>query len=803
MYKHSSQWDFRPRILTLAMAGLFSTLALNIHPASAAEATQQSQSQALSIPAQPLSSALTALSKQTGAQIYADGALVEGRNAPAINGSLTAKEALNRLLEGSGLKAVPDAKNNFTIQKQTNETSELPEVAVKASAETLPGELSVPYAGGQVAKGGGLGILGNKSFMDTPFNQTNYTAQTIEDTQARSLSDLLIADPSVRLSSARTNINEDFSVRGFPVASQDVAMNGMYGLSPYFRTPIEFAERVEVLKGPSALLNGMPPSGNIGGSINLIPKRAGADPLTRVTGSYISDSIFGGHVDIGRRFGENKEFGVRFNGAYRDGNTSLDLQKQEETLGALALDYTGERFRVSADLMYQQQNINRVTRQFTTAAGLTNIPHAPDGKTNYPGYGYSKMKDRTEVIRGEYDILDNLTVYGGYGVRTSRMDAVAGNPDIQDTTGNFASAAAWQLFNVDSRSIEAGLKAKFNTGEVGHAVSFGATKVTQNQSIFFTPVGPLKLSNLYDPVYSETPSTAGITTNITKFQATQLTSYALADTISFLQDRIQVTLGARHQTVESPNYQFGTGAKVGPSYDESAVTPVAGLVVKPWDNVSFYANYIEGLSPGASPPIGIVGKTLSPFKTKQREVGVKVDWGRIATTASLFEIERPSAFTENGVFGVNGEQRNRGLELNVFGEAIDHVRLLGGLAYTQGKLTKTEGGTFDGNYAVSVPKVQANIGAEWDTLALPGLTLIARTVYTSKQYNDQANDLSIPSWTRFDIGARYRTILHDKPVVFRANVENLFDKNYWGSSNAGYLFIGAPRTLLMSATVDF
>jgi len=704
--------------------------------------------------------------------------------------------------------AVPN--NDASKANSTNEKNAetLPEVAVTASEE-IDGNLSKPYAGGQVATGGGLGILGVKSIMDTPFNQTNYTAQTIDDLQARSLADVLIADPSVRLSSARTNINEDFSIRGFPVSSADVALNGMYGLSPYFRTPVEFAERVEVLKGPSALLNGMPPSGNIGGSINLIPKRAGVDPLTRVTGSFISDSIFGGHVDIGRRFGTNKEFGVRFNGAYRDGNTALDLQKLEETLGALGLDYQGERFRVSADLMYQQQNIDRVTRQFSTGPGLTNIPHAPDASTNYPGYGYSKMKDRTQVIRGEYDILDNLTVYAGYGTRTSRLDAVAGNPNILDTAGNFSSAPAWQLLDVDSRSLEAGIRTKFDTGSIGHTVSLGATKVTQTQSIFFAnPLAAARISNLYDPIYSNTPSTSGIATNRTKFAGTQLTSYALADTISFLKDRIQITLGARHQTVEYPTYQFGTGAKIGRDYDESAVTPVAGIVVKPWENVSLYANYIEGLSPGATAPANTdnAGQTFSPFKTKQKEVGVKVDWGKIATTASLFEIERPSTFTANNVFGVDGEQRNRGLELNVFGEVIDHVRLLGGLAYTQGKLTKTANGTFDGNYAISVPKIQANIGAEWDTLFISGLTLTSRVIYTDKQYNDQANDLSIPSWTRVDIGARYATVIQDKPVVFRANVENLFDKDYWGSSNTptgGLLFIGAPRTLLMSATVDF
>lgn len=763
----------------------------------------------INIPSQPLGNALNELAKQTGKQLLVKPELIQNKVAPAVKGKLSGEDALQDILKGSGLHSV--IKNDaIIIQPQDAATSAkeavLPEVAV-VDAKELAGGLSQPYAGGQVAKGAALGLLGNKGFMDNPFNQSSYTAKTIEDLQARSLSDVLIADPSVRLSSARTNINEDFSIRGFTVASQDVAVNGMYGLSPYFRTPVEFAERVEVLKGPSALLNGIPPSGNIGGNINIIPKRAGNDPLTRVTASYLSDSVFGGHVDVGRRFGENKEFGIRFNGAYRDGNTNLDLQSQEESLGSLALDYRGERLRVSLDLMYQQQNINRVTRQFTAGAGLTDIPTAPDGQTNYPGYGYSKMKDRTEILRGEFDVTDNVTVYGGYGTRTSRMDAIAGNPTLTDTAGNFSSAPAWQLFNVDSRSAEAGVRARFNTGNIGHSVSAGATRVVQNQSIFFftTFPGGTRISNLYDPVYSSTPSTDGIATNITRFASTTLTSYALADTLSFLDDRIQVTLGARHQNVQTPSYQFGSGIKTD-MYDESKVTPVAGLVVKPWENISLYANYIEGLSQGATAPMTDAenpGKVFAPFKTKQKEVGVKVDWGRIATTVSLFEIERAVGTTFNNVFKVNGEQRNRGLEFNVFGEVVDHVRLLGGFAYTQGKLTKTAGGLEDGNDAVAVPRVQGNLGAEWDALLVPGLTLTARTVYTSSQYVDTANNLETPSWTRFDIGARYRTVLQDKPVTLRANVENVFDKNYWGSSNAGYLFVGAPRTLLLSATVDF
>ena len=92
-------------------------------------------------------------------------------------------------------------------------------------------------------------------------------------------------------------------------------------------------------------------------------------------------------------------------------------------------------------------------------------------------------------------------------------------------------------------------------------------------------------------------------------------------------------------------------------------------------------------------------------------------------------------------------------------------------------MTKTQDILLKDNYAIAVPKFQANLTAEWDTLFVPGLTLTARTVYTGSQYVNAANSLSTPQWTRVDIGARYKTKLNETPVTLRANVENLFDKD--------------------------
>ncbi len=190
--------------------------------------------------------------------------------------------------------------------------------------------IPAPYAGGQVATGSQLGLLGNRDVMDTPFNQTSYTAKKAQDQQAKTIRDVLIDDPSVRsfYPDGSTGIDAMY-IRGFSVLDPPM-LGGLQGMAPYLSVMPEFAERVEVLKGPSAMLFGMPPGGSVGGTINLVAKRAGPDPLTQFTASYNSTAQFGGHVDIGRRVGPDKEVGVRLNGVYRAGQTGRGVEQRQE-----------------------------------------------------------------------------------------------------------------------------------------------------------------------------------------------------------------------------------------------------------------------------------------------------------------------------------------------------------------------------------------------------------------------------------------------------------------------------------------
>ncbi|MDU0958099.1 MAG: TonB-dependent receptor, partial [Bradyrhizobium sp.] len=245
--------------------------------------------------------------------------------------------------------------------------------------------------------------------------------------------------------------------------------------------------------------------------------------------------------------------------------------------------------------------------------------------------------------------------------------------------------------------------------------------------------------------------------------------------------------------------------------DASVWTPAYAVIVKPVDRVSLYANYVEGLQTPVIVPGTFAngGTVFPPTSTKQTETGIKVDFGRITTTASLFDISQRNAITvvsgSSSTQQLDGMQRNRGAEFNIFGEITPEFRVLGGVTYIHAVQEKTTNGTYDGKRAIGVPQLAVNLGAEWDTPFVRDLTLTGRVIYTSAQYVNQANTLSLPDWTRVDLGARYTftSPWNGKPIVVRASVENVFNKAYWASAYSGVITLGAPRTYLVSTTFNF
>lgn len=787
----------RSALLSLVLIGVVCPFALAVVPVQLDSVAVR----AYDIASGPLGATLSSVAVEAGIALSFQPSLTEGLTSPALIGHFTAQEAVTRLLDGSSLDMVLLSDGSYTLVQRRVTLDETAVIGTDQRADALP----QVYVGGQVAGGARLGILGNTDVMDAPFSISTYTSALIKDQQAVTVGDVLERDSSVRSTGQAGGIVDSFFIRGFPVGEGnlgELAFDGVYGVAPNYRVFTEYAERVELVKGPGALLYGMSPNSAVGGVINVVPKRSLDEDLTRFTASYAMDSQLGGHLDVSRRFGEERRFGLRLNGSTQLGNTAIDDQSRHVDIGALSLDYQGERLRTSFDWLNQEERFDAASRPFLIASGV-DIPSAANGRINVSqAWGWSRTRDKSALLSGEYDLSDALTVFAHAGGGQSDVARMSDQtPTLMNAVGDTSSIPGYYKFEVERYTLDAGARLRFDTGPVSHRTALQVSRYRDVLSRGIISGAPI-LSNIYHPAdrpkpYLPKPDTP-------KVSESELTGVALADTLSVLDDRVQLTVGVRRQNIQSDNYN-ATGV-VTTSYDDGRTTPLYGVVIKPWDHVSFYYNYIEGLSKGDIAPstASNAGEIFAPYVSRQHEHGVKADYGTFTSTLSLFQITKPSGELASGVFAVQGQQRNRGLELNVFGEVAPGTRLLGGVTLLDAQLSKTSVAGNRGNKPVGVPEVQANLWTERDASWLEGLTLTAGAIHTGSQYVNQANTQKLDDWTRFDVGARYTTLIDEQPTTFRATVQNVFDQAYWsGVASYGAFSQGSPRTLLLSATVDF
>lgn len=803
---------FALKALSLAMA--LGALA----PGEAARAEQpltNSSARSYHIAAGPRAEVLAQFAALAGVPLSFDARLLIGQVSQGLEGSFGVQDGFAHLLEGSGYMLQSTGGTGYTLAPVASE-----DAALQLGATTISSSgdrTADTYAGGQVARTARLGVLGDRSINDVPFSVVSYTAKTIADQQARTLGDVLLNDASVRQSAGFGNFSQVFTIRGLPLNTDDIAFNGLYGVLPRQIITTEALERVELFKGPNAFLNGVAPQGSgIGGSVNLVPKRAQDTPTRNVTLDYASDTQVGGHLDLGQRFGDDNQFGARINLARHGGDTSIDDEHKSSQLIAVALDYRGDRLRLSTDLGYQKERIDN-GRSVLYLTG-TKVPHPPSARRNYAqDWSWSQLEDTWAMANAEYDLDDHWTAYAGGGTKHTRENGEYSSLYV----GNDGSGKVGFLYSPhdeDNQSAVAGLNGHFDTGPVTHQVNVGLSGMWGEQRSAYEAILTANRvpGDLYNPTQVPRPTNTYFGSDIHDPRVVgknRVKSAAVSDTLGFLDERVLLTLGIRRQRIEVDSWATATGIR-GTSYDESITTPVYGLVIKPWEHVSFYANRIEGLAQGPTAPTSAVtnpGEVFPPKRSKQTEAGVKLDWDSYGATLGVYRIEQPNSTTSFapgaavGTFSVDGEQINKGVELNIFGEPLSGLRVLAGATWMNTEQKNTAAGATDGNRAAGVPRFQFNLGGEWDVPGVEGAALSGRLLRTGGEYVNAANSLSIPAWTRVDLGARYGFKADDRYITLRANVENVANKAYWASASTAnnYLTQGEPRTFKLSATVDF
>ena len=669
----------------------------------------------------------------------------------------------------------------------------------------------------EVSRGGNLGALGDQDAANVPFSIRSYNEALILNQQPQTLGQVLENDPSIRTTYGFGNAAELFIIRGFVLAGDDIGLDGLYGIAPRQLVAPELYDSVQVLNGASAFLYGASPGGGgIGGSVNLQLKRAERD-LLRATLGYTSNEHFGGSLDFGRRFGSDRQFGVRINGAFRSGDVSIDGEFRETTVIAGAFDYNRGPLRLTVDLAYQDVEVRGLRGK--VQLGTNAIPAVPEADHNFSQpWNYTQLRDLFGIARVEYDVANDVTLYAAFGARDGSEEGRYDSISVTDVTTGAANGGGSFIPRTDNNeAAEAGVHARFATGPVTHQLNAGGSinwQVNRNAYDFFGGFA----TNLYNTPVAPIPASAfagGDLNDPFPIAQSRLGSLFVSDTLGFFGDRLLLTGGLRYQAMNIRGFSYFGGAQTS-EYDEEAITPVFGIVVKPSDRFSLFFNRIEGLQQGQTAPVdpslSNSGEVFAPFKSVQYELGGRTRLGPVNASLSLFQTELPSAFAIPdpdspglNVFGPFGTQRNRGIELSVDGEVTRGLRVIAGMSILEAQFTETLGGVNEGNQVAGVPDYLANANVEWDMPFVPGLTLTGRVVHTGAQPVNNANTLELSDWTRVDLGARYVAAIAERPVTFRAGVDNVFNERYWASAFDSFLpqlLQGAPRTFKLSVSID-
>lgn len=696
------------------------------------------------------------------------------------------------------------------VQSET-ETQDLDTVHVKGRAVRAVSESSDQKLRDQAD----LGLLGRQNTFSAPITVVNYDEKMIENSNQRMLTDMVAkTDASVISFGGEAFTLQGLYIRGQRVDARQFNLNGLSGIYTADNSPSAGIGSVQLIKGASTALTGMDPEGSAGANVNFETKKATDRPVNKIGLSWFADNRLQPSFDFGRRFGAEKQWGVRLNGLYRNGNTPRRGYKEEAQEFAFNTDYRSGRFKAALDILYNRRDAHGARARLMLPSDFQ-VPSAPDGRNNLtPPWHFQDTKTSTAMFNFEYD-AGFAVLSGAVGKMKSRRDSIySGNYTIRDTDGLYRADVPQTLqYDVDATAGTLKARGEFHTGPVSHnwhAAFDSVRRVRNTHRQNLTSYG--FSSNIYHPVHNAAPASMPARYHDI-FQQFRSTSFALSDTLGFSQDRLRLTLGARFQKMENTDRRVRRN--IDTAYKADALNPMLTAVYQPSRDWAFYANYLEDLSPGVTIDDSSAlndGETLKPSENRQFEFGIRHNRGNTVVSANVYRTVEKAAYldTATRLYGYNGEIRRSGLELSTYANLLNQtLRPSLSIGWTRAELRNYQVGsrTVSGLQHVNSPRFIAKAGVEWDAPFNRNLTLNAGIQYYGKSFQDVQNRYTLPSYTLIDAGVGYRKKLGGSVLTVSAQAENLTNKKYWqphyNNATTARAVLGMPRTYWLKAAMDF
>ncbi|KMM79747.1 TonB-dependent receptor [Pseudomonas deceptionensis] len=592
---------------------------------------------------------------------------------------------------------------------------------------------------------------------------------------------------------------DSLRIRGFD-ASNDFYLDGIRDDSQYVRD-LHNIERIEVLKGPAAVLYGR---GSQGGIINRVSKMPQFGRQSSIQAQGGSEDLRSLYADLSTD--PSDTISLRLNMGNEDKNSFRDNVSGNRQLFAPSMSW-----QITPDLnwlvQYEYSRYNR-----TPDRGIPSINGRPADVSRGTSYGGKNdyIDDKTQNLRSRlsYELSENWQLRHTLGV--FKLDSEFENTYLTgyDPKINKVNRQSWQQ-DMSTRNIfnNVEIEGGFDTFGLEHRLLTGLEIGSQRRDPKLYKAASVPAVDLYNPDRTLHPAGA---MPIFSDSHTEVESQGLyvQDQIR-LNDQWQVLAGLRYDRfdIESTNYLKKTDRTE--DRQSHSTSPRLGVVWTPLENHSFYASWTKTFSPVGGGLIGITpgaaGNTndLSPELTKQKEIGVKSDWmdDRLSTTLAVYELELYNRRTKDPddptITLLSGLQRSRGIELTASGKLGGNWYMRGGIGLQDATVVKDNNG-LEGKRINGVAKHNGSLYVTWKPemgwYAETGLTLVGQ------RYADNQNTVTLAGYGRWDALAGYR----EKDWDVSGALTNLTDRYYYASAtSAAQIMPGEPRSLVMTGTYKF
>jgi catecholate siderophore receptor len=723
-----------------------------------------------------------------------------------------------RTLRTSPLCAVVFGAAVLPLHAQTAPTTEieLPDGTRARSSTMKEVEVegrSIPFK----AHESSTGMKGSAPLRDIP-QTVNVVPQALIETQgAINVSDALRNVAGITLASGEGGFRGDnISIRGF-AARTDRYVDGMRDNGQYARDTFN-VERVEVLQGASSMLFGR---GGTGGVVNTITKRPSGDPSASASATLGSDDFMRVTADVDQPLGE--AVGLRVAALWHEAGSFRDVVETERKgLAPSFVVEPGDATRIDASLLWQEQR--GIADYGTPWNNATNRP-ADVPISNFYGPGKDAFENfdvygARVAISHEFSDAFTLRNTTGYD-HVERFTGYARPGGVlSEAPGTLVSLAGNQLRANSQINLhnQTDLLFDVRTGNVDHHVATGVElgwedfayrAIACNANPALSPLRCLASVPLFDPQSVVQPDL------IRSFGNFPLSNYDKVDSETvalYLQDRIvlsdrwSIVGGIRHDRFEAALRQMLTGQRFARTDDFTSYR--LGAVFQPNDAQSWFASWSTSFNPSAE-TFGLNASTaeLDPEENRNFEVGVKLTpWGeRFGVNLAAFDLTKTNARTvdanNSSVTVLEGEQRTRGVQIDLQGNLTEQWLLSAGVAFMDPEVTKsntvTSGIPIEGKTPANATDRQANLWTVYDLGN--GFEIGGGAFHTGKRYADATNLKAVDAYTRWDAYAAWRS----RSMRVALNAYNLTDEKYIDYAHSAFVTWGEPRSVRLSVSYAY